>query len=396
MVEKEMSLKSHHRSKKWVPYVLITLLSIIITAGLGWAYYQFCDQVIEENVIVEEEIEVPRYYSVLTGQEISDPTLNSSPTYCIQIPNGDDGARPQVGLNEAGVVFEAIAEAGITRFAAVYQNPTSSVIGPIRSLRLYYFDWDVPFNCTIVHAGGSSEAISAARSYGRDLSESRTYEWRINSGYWAPNNLFTSSELLAKFSVDSGYGSSNPKTFTRLKPSEAEAESAANIAAAKALTEDEKTSENHREVVPLIDKISVRFGGSSTYNVLYQYSPETNTYLRSYASGADHITYTCPEGASVSAPKRDCGDPEQVAPSVVAVMMVDQWLDSDRYHLRTQTIGSGVAYIFQNGTAIEGTWNKASREDQIIFRNKDGQEISFAPGQLWISAVPNSTGSVKY
>jgi len=394
----ELTLKSRksHNSKGWIPYLVIPIISAGITAGIVFACPWLFGETVEEEVIVEVEPETPHYYSVLTGLEITDPALNSKPTYCMQIPNGDDGARPQVGLSQAGVVFEAIAEAGITRFAAVFQNPTSSAIGPIRSLRLYYYDWDVPFDCTIVHAGGSDEAIAAARAYGRDLSESNVYEWRMKNGYWAPNNLFTSANLLAKYNTDKGYTTSNPKAFARLTPENAAEISAKNIAAAKPLSEEESSAENHREVKALIDKISIRFGGSATYNTLYQYDQNTNTYLRSYASGADHITYTCPEDASISAPKSECGEPSQIAPSAVAAIMVDQWLDSDRYHLRTQTIGSGVAHIFQNGEVIEGTWNKASREDQIVFKDTAGNEIALTPGQLWIAAVPNSTGSVKY
>ena len=77
-------------------------------------------------------------------------------------------------------------------------------------------------------------------------------------------------------------------------------------------------------------------------------------------------------------------------------MMVDQWLDTDRYHLRTQTIGTGVAYVFQNGQAIKGTWEKSSREAQIVFKDENGKEVALAPGQLWVAAVPNSGGSVQY
>ncbi|OAV84558.1 hypothetical protein PTTG_31192, partial [Puccinia triticina 1-1 BBBD Race 1] len=36
-------------------------------------------------------------------------------------------ARPQSGLQDAGIIYEAIAEGGITRFAALYQeSPTDS------------------------------------------------------------------------------------------------------------------------------------------------------------------------------------------------------------------------------------------------------------------------------
>ena len=97
-------------------------------------------------------------YSNLTGEIVASEEEKAAPTFCIQTPNGTDGARPQVGLTQAGVIFEAIAEAGITRFAAIYQNPSSAAIGPIRSLRMYYLMWDTPFDCTIVHAGGADDA----------------------------------------------------------------------------------------------------------------------------------------------------------------------------------------------------------------------------------------------
>ena len=339
-----------------------------------------------------------KYYSVLTGEEIADEKLNSSPTFCMQIPNGLDGPRPQVGLKKAGVVFEAIAEAGITRFAAVFQNVEASALGPIRSLRLYYLDWDVPFGCTIVHAGGSAEAIAEAHNY-RDLSEDPKYEWRIRDGYWAPNNLFTSSELLAKFNADHGYSESSVKGFSRLKPEKATKILQKNLKAAEPLSEKEKKkpAEKQREVKPLVEKISVNFGRTPAFNTVYTYDRNTNTYLRSYGDGSAHLTYTCESSsAKITAPKKECGEPSQVAPKVVAVMMVDQWLDTDRYHLRTQTIGTGVAYVFQNGQAVKGTWEKSSRDAQIVFKDESGKEIALTPGQLWVAAVPNSGGSVQY
>ncbi|MBQ3305825.1 DUF3048 domain-containing protein [Candidatus Saccharibacteria bacterium] len=388
--------------KKRTKIIIIVVVALLAIGGGVLAFFLLNQKPAE---VVEEKVpeKVPeKYYSVLTGEEIADKKLNESPTFCMQIPNGLDGARPQVGLKKAGVVFEAIAEAGITRFAAVFQNVEASALGPIRSLRLYYLDWDVPFDCTIVHAGGSAEAIAAAQSY-RDLSESTTYEWRIRKGYVAPNNLFTSSELLNKFNADHNFANSDVKAFDRLKPDEAKKAVEENVKAAEPLTEEEKaaaasadSSESPREVKPLVEKISVNFGRTPAFNTIYAYDRGSNTYLRSYGDGSAHISYTCEQGINVTAPKNECGEPSQVSPSAVAVMMVDQWLDTDHYHLRTQTIGTGSAYVFQNGEAIKGTWEKSARESQIIFKDEDGKEISFAPGQLWIAAVPNSGGSVQY
>ena len=165
---------------------------------------------------IPSKIEKEATYSALTGEPLDDATLVNAPTFCIQTPNGMDGARPQSGINEAGVVFEAIAEAGITRFAAIYQNPSAAVIGPIRSLRLYYLEWDTPFDCTIVHAGGADDAIATLRSGGyKELDENYSYMYRGTYGVRRWNNLFTTSKNLKDFSKNRAYDTSNVKGFAK-------------------------------------------------------------------------------------------------------------------------------------------------------------------------------------
>ena len=92
---------------------------------------------------------------------------------------------------------------------------------------------------------------------------------------------------------------------------------------------------------------------------------------------------------------REC-KAEQIAPSVVVAMEVEESLDDDNYHQVIQAIGEGTAYIFQNGEAHKGTWSKASAASQIVFKDENGNEISFTPGLLWISAIPVGVGSVEY
>ena len=76
-------------------------------------------------------------------------------------------------------------------------------------------------------------------------------------------------------------------------------------------------------------------------------------------------------------------------------MMVQESRASDNYHEDITAIGSGDAYIFQNGLAIKGKWQKTSAEDQIKFTDQDGKEVKLAPGQTFVTAVPNY-GSVEY
>lgn len=342
--------------------------------------------------IPSSKIETGKIYSTLTGEEIASADLNSTPVYCVQTPNGTDGARPQVGLTKAGVVFEAIAEAGITRFAAIYQNPSSAVIGPIRSLRLYYLEWDTPFDCTIVHAGGADDALAAVRAGGyKDLTENYTYMYRGNAVARRWNNLFTTSENLARMNTDRGYGASNPKGFLRMTPEESE-RARINTLSVNPLNITKPTEADTSALTAKVTTVRLHYGYVPSYNVQYDYDLATNSYRRSYESGVAHEVYECPgEDLGQKNPEEICSL-TTLAPKVVIAILVSQGKAWDGYHESIKTTGSGKAYIFQNGTATIGTWSKPTRDEQISFLDSEGNVIKLAPGQTFISAVPEYGG----
>lgn len=382
------SRKPRTTGQKVFLWILILVL-IFVVAGAGVFLYFTFFRPSESNSVSGGHVDFPDpIYSTLTGEEISDASLNNSPTYCVQIPNGNDGARSQAGLGQAAVVFEAIAERGITRFAAVFQNPTVGVIGPIRSLRTYYLDWDTPFDCTIVHAGGSDEAIAGLRRGGqRELDESNVYMWRETNTNRMWNNLFTSPANLAQYNETKGYTTSSPKSFPRLTPDEADTAKKELVACS---SEDAENC-----AINAVDTISLQFGASNTFNTVYKYDYATNKYLRFYATGEPHTSYECPANLPEPNTKTQCGEPVQLAPSVVVAMVVQERVDSDGYHEAITTIGTGPATIFQNGHAIEGTWTKASQSSQIVFRDANGDTVQFTPGQVWIAAIPQY-GRIEY
>ena len=375
----------------------------LIGVGVGiWLKLQTDHSAEDEKVIEYEIIDVKAYvepiYSMLTGLEIADESLNSSPTYCVQIPNGStDGARPQAGLGAAAIVFEAIAESGITRFAAIFQNANISVIGPIRSLRPYYLDWDTPFDCTVTHAGGSCEALQALRIGGqRDLNESSTYMWREYGSGRNWNNLFTSPELLNAYNLSKGWTTSTPKTFTRQTPKET-----AELLERRAKCNEQESTDDTSSTELTCDEyipattIKINFSANTSHNVIYNYNPASNNYLRNHQDGQPHLSYECPVELIKPNTKTACGEPKQIAPNVVIAMEVQQGLMADRYHQAITTIGNGKATIFQNGEAIVGTWAKTAQNAQIVFRDSTGTEIPLTPGQVWISAVPQY-GIISY
>ena len=298
--------------------------------------------------------EPTKYYSPLTGNEVADEAATKQAATAIMIENSPD-ARPQSGLKDSGVVFEAIAEGGITRFLALYQQEKPALVGPVRSVRMYYVDWLAAFNASVAHIGGSASALAEVRngSY-RDIDQffNAAAYWRANDRY-APHNVYTSFERLDALNAAKGYTTSEFTGFTR------------------------KTSK--AVAAPTATTINVTIS-SATFNSSYLYDPATNLYNRSQA-GAPHLD-------------REAG---QITPRVVVVMKVPQRLVlEDGYREQIDVVGSGTATIFQDGEVKEVTWAKASKAAQITFTDAEGKDYPLARGQTWITAVPSDTGAVTW
>src|SRR5258708_15893408 len=76
----------------------------------------------------------------------------------VMIENHPD-ARPQSGLSNADMVFEAMAEGGVTRFMAFFYCDAQAedvTLAPIRSARQYFFELASGFNRPMyVHVAGA-------------------------------------------------------------------------------------------------------------------------------------------------------------------------------------------------------------------------------------------------
>ena len=90
----------------------------------------------------------------------------------IMIENHQE-ARPQSGLSSADVVYEAVAEGGITRFLTIFYCNSAEQVGPIRSARTYFLDFISEYgtNPLYVHVGGANtdgpaDALSQIEDYG--------------------------------------------------------------------------------------------------------------------------------------------------------------------------------------------------------------------------------------
>lgn len=331
----------------------IAIIAVVLVFGSITAYalnkvLKKPFEISNSEIIFEPKKTVP---SRLTGVEIS-KKLNKRHVTSIQIENSPD-ARPQSGLYDAGVVFEAIAEGGITRFNALFLETRPDYIGPIRSVRPYYVDLMLPFDPSFVHAGGSAQGLERVKrlhvkdiDYGANADAFR----RVSSRY-APHNLYSSMNALDRVSNRRGYKKSIFEGWPRVKR-----EAPANKVTA--------------------GDINFSISGP-LYDVEYKYDKDSNSYKR-FMGGGPHM---------------DEKAKKQIKPKVV-IAVVMQYSNQGIYSVYKMK-GSGKAFIFQNGEVIKGTWKKAGPSHLFKFMTKKGEIIRLNPGQTWVTLL-RSTGEVKY
>ena len=87
-------------------------------------------QVTDEIDIITDNI------NMFSGLELSDKVKNYRPL-AIMVQNNPK-TRPHSGFIYADIVFELVAEGGITRFVTVFSSYDVDIIGPVRSARIYF------------------------------------------------------------------------------------------------------------------------------------------------------------------------------------------------------------------------------------------------------------------
>ena len=344
----------------WPPgtkeYLMMGVLLIVIATGISLLISsQSKSQANINQISIKKVAPKPKTTaSTLSGLQV-DPEVNKRPVTGVMIENSRE-ARPQAALSQASVVFEAIAEGGITRFLALFQDTAPENIGPVRSARPYYVQWAIGFDAGYAHVGGSPEALANIKTWGaKDLDQfANGGSYRRIAERAAPHNVYTSISALNQLEASKGYGTSTYTGFARTK---------GKPAASK---------------TPAAKTIDIRISGP-LYNVHYDFNPTTNSYNRS-EGGAPHI---------------DANTNAQISPSVVVAIVLPYSIAGEGYHSQYQTLGTGQAYIFQNGNVVSGTWTKVDNKSQVTFKDAAGKIIALNPGQTWVTAVGDS-GAVTY
>ena len=260
------------------------------------------------------------------------------------IENSEE-ARPQTGLDDAGIVFEATTEAGITRYLAMYQEELPDEVGPVRSVRPAFVDWLMGFDASVAHVGGSQEALDLLdQRQGKSLNEffnSGPYYRRADRE--APHNMYARTKDLLDLMKQKGHTKSDFADMEWEEP------------AAAAETKGSSISINFSE--PL-------------FGVRFDYDKSANTYSR-FLANSPHI---------------DAATNKQITVRNVVVLKMPGDISA---------VGEGDGLVFHNGQFKEIRWKQSGYNTRLRLLDLQGNEIKLVRGDTWVAAIPGS-GSVTH
>lgn len=275
-------------------------------------------------------------------------------TIAVMIDNVGD-ARPQTGLNEAMLVYEAIVEGGYTRFLAVYKDPKIESIGPSRSARPYFIDYALENDSIFVHYGGSDKALAEVKSLKIDnangIESPGKVFYRTNKKK-APHNALVNVAEVWKYAETKGY-----RTNTTQR----------NVL-------NYVTSEI--EAVSGLDANTVEIPYSHT-KVKFVYNAETKRYERNLDNK----------------PQKDWVTGEALTTKNIIITFANNYTtDEENGYGRQalQNIGTLDGYYITNGKAVKIQCKKTTRSGRTEYQDLEGKEIEVNDGNTYIQIVPPS------
>jgi len=297
-------------------------------------------------------------------------------------------ARPQSGLSRADIVYEAVAEGGITRFMGVFYCGAAAknlTLAPVRSARTYFLDWVSEYDALYNHVGGAgrcsdetvdprARALCQIGQYGiKDLDQ---FGIGFPNCYRNPDRLGrpVATEHQMVCLSDNLYEIAKNRGWTNVDKEGVSWDKNFEPWKFKEDSSQDKRPEN----------FSVEFtaweGYEKEYSVRWEYDRATNSYKRFNG----RVAHTDLEGGE-----------QLVAKNVVLQFSKETRGIDEHAHLLYQTLGSGKAIILLDGKKIEGTWQKKNRTSRTKFFDEQGREIEFNRGQIWIEILPTGT-EIKY
>ena len=291
----------------------------------------------------------------LTGEEgYSKKLLNNRPVFMV-VENHPE-ARPQWGLTSSDIVWEMVAEGGITRMLLMYADASRipEKVGPIRSARHYFVDLAEGFDGIFVHFGYSPMAQSQIKNH------------NVNNVNGLVDNYFyrdTSRNVASE--------------HTSYTTGEAIRNAIANKEYRTEIEEDYKApfkfNSKARTLSAPCSKIKVAFSGSYTYT--YTWDAEAKAY-KSALNGEKFV---------------DNEGKQQSFENIIICYTDITSIANDTKGRVDFDFSEGTGIYVSNGSYTDITWKKGESDDMLKLYNKVGDELSLNVGRTYIAIMDEST-----
>lgn len=306
------------------------------------------------------------YAAPLTGEPLAQPQLQRP--IAVMLNNIKD-AMPQHGVSQADILYEVLAEGGITRCMGIFGNISDvEKVGSIRSARKYYIDLARGYDAAYVHAGASTEAsnyLTGLSSMNLDAGLSATHfyrdQWRLNNGYSSEHTLFSSGQKILSFAatqnVSTSLSAERSYGMTFAQTPEFSGQSGKKL-----------TVYFHLNGTPT----------AYTKKTVLTYDPEDGNYEAAQHGGSyvDGNTW------------------QTISFRNVVVLRCATSVQSGGQLLTVQTTGSGTGYFACDGKMIPIRWSRSSVTSPFSFTTESGEPLTFGVGSTYIAVVPNGASVV--
>ncbi len=313
----------------------------------------------------EPEPEPEGNVNPLTGLRdgISDEAMTRRPV-AIMVSNSYNSL-PQWGISQADIIYEMLAEGRITRFMAIFKDPSKiTKLASIRSARPYFIDIAQSYGAVYMHFGGSEPAYEAigARSDLINLDGIR--------GGWEGSLYRRDPDRRKSIGLEHSVYTQGDYVETALASLKRDL-SQETQPSAFTFGEEHSALEGDKA-----EKVTLTF--SERHQPYFVYNEKAGTYKR-WQYGDPHMDAWLNKQIEVK--------------NLLVLRMAVHDRNDELKLIDVTTTGSGKGFYCCEGKVVPITWKKDGYNKPISFYTADGAELIVSPGQTFVSCV-TETASV--
>ncbi|MBE6748691.1 MAG: DUF3048 domain-containing protein [Ruminococcaceae bacterium] len=338
---------------------LVFALTLTVTAFTGCGGKEEEPTTTEPTTVITTEPPVV-YRNPLTGEAGYNEALLGNRPVMVVVENHPQ-ARPQWGLTSSDIVFEMVAEGGITRMILMYADASllPDKIGPVRSARHYFLDLAEGYDAIFTHFGQSTYAKTQLANH--DIDNINGY---VDGSYFSrdrsrnvdsEHTAYTTKDNIIKAIEDKEYRTTLKEGYDNAFQF--------NI--------------DGNEVLADGSCVSATVSFSSSYTYTLNYDKQENVYY----SSLNGNPFVSSDGT------------QQNFQNIVILYTDISAISGDAKNRVDFDLSKGSGTYISNGSYCEIKWEKGDSTDMLKLYDSEGEELKLNVGRTYIAICDDSRES---